>query len=87
MLPIDKLKIDAGFVRAMGGDTESRKIVAAVIGLSHSLGLLTVAEGVEDEGTAALLRDLGCDVGQGWLYGRPQSEEAVGALLFETARS
>ena len=87
LLPIDKLKIDAGFVRAMGGDTESRKIVAAVIGLSHSLGLLTVAEGVEDEGTAALLRDLGCDVGQGWLYGRPASEEAVGALLFETARS
>ena len=87
LLPIDKLKIDASFVRAMGGDTESRKIVAAVIGLSHSLGLLTVAEGVEDEGTAALLRDLGCDVGQGWLYGRPQSEEAVGALVFEAARS
>jgi len=87
LLPIDKLKIDASFVRAMGGDTESRKIVAAVIGLSHSLGLLTVAEGVEDESTAALLRDLGCDVGQGWLYGRPASEEAAGALLFETVRS
>ncbi len=87
LLPIDKLKIDAGFVRAMGGDSESRKIVAAVIGLSHSLGLLTVAEGVEDEGTAALLRGLGCDVGQGWLYGRPASEDAVGALLFEAART
>ena len=87
LLPIDKLKIDASFVRAMGGDTESRKIVAAVIGLSHSLGLLTVAEGVEDSATAALLRDLGCDVGQGWLYGRPQPEEAVGALLFEAART
>ena len=87
LLPIDKLKIDAGFVRAMGGDTESRKIVAAVIGLSHSLGLVTVAEGVEDEATAALLRDLGCDIGQGWLYGRPASEEAVGTLLFEAARS
>ncbi len=87
LLPIDKLKIDAGFVRAMGGDIESRKIVAAVIGLSHSLGLVTVAEGVEDEATAALLRDLGCDIGQGWLYGRPASEEAVGTLLFEAARS
>ncbi len=87
LLPIDKLKIDAGFVRAMGGDTESRKIVAAVIGLSHSLGLLTVAEGVEDAGTEALLRDLGCDVGQGWLYGRPAPEEAVSALLFEAART
>lgn len=87
LLPIDKLKIDAGFVRAMVSDVESRKIVAAVIGLSHSLGLVTVAEGVEDEGTAALLRDFGCDVGQGWLYGRPASAEAVGALLFEAARS
>ena len=87
LLPIDKLKIDASFVRAMGSDTESRKIVAAVIGLSHSLGLLTVAEGIEDGGTAALLRDLGCDIGQGWLYGRPASEEAVGALLFEVARA
>lgn len=87
LLPIDKLKIDAGFVRAMVSDVESRKIVAAVIGLSHSLGLVTVAEGVEDEGTAALLRDFGCDVGQGWLYGRPAPAEAVGALLFEAARS
>ena len=87
LLPIDKLKIDASFVRAAGNDTESRKIVAAVIGLGHSLGLLTVAEGVEDAGMAALLRGLGCDVGQGWLYGRPAPEETVNALLFEAARS
>ena len=87
LLPIDKLKIDASFVQAMDSDTESRKIVAAVIGLSHSLGLVTVAEGVEEEGTARLLRDLGCDIGQGWLYGRPESAEAVSALLFEAARS
>ena len=50
---------------------ESRKIVAAVIGLSDSLGLVTVAEGVEYAGLAALLLELGCDVGQGCCTGVP----------------
>ena len=81
MLPFDKLKIDAGFVGAMAGNTESRKIVAAVIGLGQSLGLTTVAEGVEEPETAALLRGLGCDVGQGWLFGRPSPAEAASALV------
>ena len=81
MLPFDKLKIDAGFVGAMVGDVESRKIVAAVVGLGQSLGLTTVAEGVEEPETAAMLRHLGCDIGQGWLFGRPGSAEAVSVLL------
>ncbi len=79
MLPFDKLKIDAGFVGAMADNAESRKIVAAVVGLGQSLGLITVAEGVEDTETAALLRGLGCDVGQGWLFGRPAAAEVVSA--------
>ena len=79
MLPFDKLKIDAGFVGGVSSNGESRKIVAAVIGLGQSLGLITVAEGVEDAETAVLLRGLGCDVGQGWLFGRPTSAEAVSA--------
>jgi diguanylate cyclase (GGDEF)-like protein len=81
LLPFDKLKIDAGFVGAMAVNPDSRKIVAAVVGLGHSLGLVTVAEGVEEPGTAALLRDLGCDLGQGWLFGRPCSADALAALL------
>ena len=81
MLPFDKLKIDAGFVGAMAGSVESRKIVAAVIGLGQSLGLTTVAEGVEEVETAALLRSLGCDIGQGWVFGRPGPAEAVSGLL------
>ncbi len=87
MLPFDKLKIDASFVRAMDSDIESRKIVAAVVGLGQSLGLVTVAEGVEGAGTAALLRDLGCDIGQGWLFGRPGSAETISAMLCEGARA
>ena len=80
-LPFDKIKIDAGFVRAMARDPGSRKIVAAVVGLGHSLGLPTVAEGVEERGEADALRRLGCDVGQGWLFGRPVPAAAVDAML------
>ena len=80
-LPFDKLKIDAGFVGAMATDVESRKIVAAVIGLGQSLGLLTVAEGVENEQVAALVHELGCDLGQGWLFGRPSPEAVAAAVL------
>ena len=78
-LPFDKLKIDAGFVHAMAHDSDSRKIVAAVVGLGLSLGLPTVAEGVEELGQAEVLARLGCDIGQGWLFGRPVPAEAVAA--------
>ena len=83
MLPFDKVKIDRSFVAAMAKDPESEKIVAAVVGLGHSLGLVTVAEGVETEAIADLLRHLGCDIGQGWLYGRPVPADRIAALLIE----
>ncbi len=81
VLPFDKIKIDRSFVASMATDVESGKIVSAVIGLSQSLGLETVAEGIETEDVAALLRALGCDVGQGWLFGRPCSAEHFNAWL------
>ena len=80
-LPFDKLKVDASFVRSMTHQRSSRKIVAAVIGLGLSLGLSTVAEGVENQQQADMLTALGCDQGQGWLFGRPVSAaEATRAL-------
>ena len=85
-LPFDKLKIDAGFVHAMAHDSDSRKIVAAVVGLGQSLGLPTVAEGVEELGQAEVLARLGCDIGQGWLFGHPVPAQAVAALMAATAR-
>ncbi len=84
-LPFDKLKVDAGFVRSMTQSSESGKIVAAVIGLGHSLGLPTVAEGVEDVATADMLAEMGCDIGQGWLFGRPMAEADAGQMA-ETTR-
>jgi PAS domain S-box-containing protein len=70
-IPFDVLKIDRSFVISMTDKRESRKIVAAIIGLGHSLDLITVAEGVETEEQAEMLLRLDCKMGQGWLYGRP----------------
>jgi PAS domain S-box-containing protein len=77
-LPFDKLKIDRGFVKNMLNSRESRKIVAGVIGLAQSLDLVTVAEGIETEEQAQMLLAFGCQLGQGWFYGRPV---AAGAML------
>jgi diguanylate cyclase (GGDEF)-like protein/PAS domain S-box-containing protein len=79
--PFDKLKIDTSFVRSMQHDSGSRKIVASVVGLGQSLGMTVVAEGVETEEQAAMLRRIGCDVGQGWLFGRPVDGDATEQLL------
>lgn len=70
-LPFDELKVDRSFVGSMTRERESRKIVAGVVGLGNSLGLTTVAEGVETREQTDMLFWLGCDLGQGWLYGKP----------------
>ncbi len=80
-LPFDKLKVDRSFVSSMIDNRESRKIVSAVVGLGHSLKLETVAEGVENESQAAMLLWLGCDLGQGWLYGKAVPERSLQSLL------
>jgi EAL domain-containing protein (putative c-di-GMP-specific phosphodiesterase class I) len=69
-LPVDILKIDRTFVAAMpdGGGP----IMQALIGLAHGLNLTIVAEGIETQRQADILRRLGCDKGQGFLFGRPQ---------------
>ncbi len=84
-LPFDELKVDASFVRSMGVTRESRKIAAAVVGLGQSLGMTTVAEGVETRNQAEMLLWLGCDWGQGWLYGRPLPASSLAAVLSREA--
>ena len=80
-LPFDELKIDRSFVSSMNATRDSRKIVAAIIGLGHSLGLTTVAEGVETEAQAQMLLRLGCRLGQGWLYGRPLTADLIPQMV------
>ena len=71
-LPVDEVKIDQSFVRALGtGERKNAAIVRSVVDLGHNLGLRVVAEGVEDEGTSDLLRGMGCDVAQGYYLSRP----------------
>ena len=70
-LPIDALKIDRSFVGAMGDDERKIKIVQSILVLGKSLGIDVVAEGVETSQQAELLRRLGCEQAQGYLFARP----------------
>jgi EAL domain-containing protein (putative c-di-GMP-specific phosphodiesterase class I) len=70
-LPIDYLKIDMEFVSDLTLNEGSQRVVRAVVDLARGFGQLTVAEGIEDEGTRDLLAAMGVDFGQGHLFGRP----------------
>ncbi|MBI1907578.1 MAG: EAL domain-containing protein [Rhodocyclales bacterium] len=70
-LPLDEIKIDMSFIRGVTTLPHHQQIVASMINLGHSLGLRVVAEGVEDQDTCDCLRDMGCDLIQGYLIGRP----------------
>jgi PAS domain S-box-containing protein len=80
-LPFDELKVDKSFVSSMTQSRESRKIVATVVGLGRSLGLTTVAEGVETQEQAKMLFWLGCDFGQGFLYSEPVPAEELPSVV------
>lgn len=80
-LPVRYLKVDRTFIRDMAEDDQDRSIVKAVIDLAANLGLKVIAEGVEDATTAALLRELGCDLGQGFFFSKPVPAELSGDLL------
>jgi diguanylate cyclase (GGDEF)-like protein/PAS domain S-box-containing protein len=69
--PVQRLKIDQSFVRGLTTDADDAAIVKAVIQLGHNLRLTVIAEGVEADEQLAVLRDLGCDEAQGYLFCRP----------------
>jgi len=84
MFPFDKLKIDKSFVAEISTRTDCAAIVCAVIGLGRSLNITTTAEGVETQEQFILLRAIGCDLVQGYLFGRPvpKSEFTFAAEMF-----
>jgi diguanylate cyclase (GGDEF)-like protein/PAS domain S-box-containing protein len=69
--PVDSLKIDRSFVGGMEASAEDQEIVRAILGLAVALGIRTVAEGIETEEQLARLRQLGCALGQGYLFAAP----------------
>ena len=83
-LPFDQLKVDRSFVHEVAYRPESRKIVAAVVGMGQNLGLVTLAEGVETREQQEILINLGCAQGQGWLYGRPVGADQIPGLVAAT---
>jgi diguanylate cyclase (GGDEF)-like protein/PAS domain S-box-containing protein len=83
--PVDELKIDRDFVAGLLSDQEDQAIVTAIINLAHTLGVVAVAEGVENAGQARRLLELGCDFGQGYHFGRPLPPEDLTARLSPAA--
>lgn len=79
--PVDALKIDRAFVDGLGEDDEDRAFVSSIISLADALGLDVVAEGVETEGQARVLAELGCHRAQGYLFARPGPPEDLDPFL------
>lgn len=84
-LPIDVLKLDRSFVSELGPRSE-RALFHGIVALAHSLELSAIAEGVETEEQLAVLRDAGCERGQGYLFAKPMAAPGIDALLDQQAR-
>jgi len=75
------IKIDRSFVEGLPDDAENRAIIVALIGMAHGLGMGVTAEGIETPAQYELLRELGCDAGQGYLLGRPVTADELAAVV------
>jgi predicted signal transduction protein with EAL and GGDEF domain len=79
--PLDALKIDRSFIAQMSNDHESREIVRLIIMIAHSVGLKVVAEGTETRDQIGELKDLGCEMAQGYFYSQPVNAQVAFELL------
>ncbi|MGZ6299695.1 MAG: EAL domain-containing protein [Candidatus Limnocylindria bacterium] len=82
-LPVDTLKIDRSFIARIGADGRAERIVTTMLQLSESLGIRSLAEGIETEDQRQFLIDHGCELGQGYLLGRPLPPDQVAGLWKE----
>ncbi|RSM48586.1 diguanylate cyclase [Actinoplanes sp. ATCC 53533] len=83
--PVDTLKIDRSFVERLGDQADDAALAGTIVQLGQSLGMSTVAEGIEEYGQLAALRDMGCTFAQGFYFSRPVPAEEAGRLLLEGA--
>jgi diguanylate cyclase (GGDEF)-like protein/PAS domain S-box-containing protein len=89
-MPVDIVKVDRSFVQGMAADSTDRELVAAVVGMGRALKLCVVAEGIETTEQADALREMGCDIGQGYLFSKPLPDEEMARIVARplvTARS
>jgi predicted signal transduction protein with EAL and GGDEF domain len=73
-------EVDQSFVSGLGRNAEDSAIVTGVVGMAQTLGLTAIAEGVETEEQLSALQTLGCDLAQGYLFGRPEPPDGFGEL-------
>jgi diguanylate cyclase (GGDEF)-like protein len=85
--PVDTLKIASEFVQTPGHDAKSAALAGAIVAMSDSLHITTVAEGIEDAEQAARMRDLGCTFGQGYYFARPMSADAIAPRIAGSDRN
>lgn len=79
--PFDCLKIDRCFVQDLATDSKTRAVASGIVALGKALGVELIAEGIEEREQLEILRDVGCEIGQGYLLGRPSPPEALPPLL------
>ena len=82
-LPFDTLKIDRSFVYTVGENGENSEILQTIISLAKNLKMRVIAEGIETNSQLALLQNLGCDYGQGYLLAKPKSKDETEKLLYQ----
>ena len=80
-MPFSEVKVDKSFVMTALHSRESRLVIKAIVDLAHSLGMLVIAEGIEDAQTLAFLQQLGCDKAQGYFIGRPLQASQISGWL------
>jgi diguanylate cyclase (GGDEF)-like protein len=80
-MPVDILKIDRSFVAALNDGGQSRELLQAILGVGEALSLSVVAEGIEERGQMAMLEEMGCEMAQGFLMGKPGPAALIGELL------
>jgi diguanylate cyclase (GGDEF)-like protein len=85
-LPFDSLKIDRSFVSDVNKQTENAQILQTIVSLAQNLNLRTVAEGIETVEQLKILKDLGCDLGQGFLFSKPLPKDEIENLLYEKSQ-
>jgi diguanylate cyclase (GGDEF)-like protein len=83
-LPVSVIKIDKSFLSGIPEEENATQVITAIVAMAHAMKMRVVAEGVERPEQAAFLRDVGCDLAQGWLYGHPMRSGEIAELLRKT---